>query len=83
MKSLRAAIDAKCADCTYDPLAGGTRLQQIIDCTCVSCPLYPVRPQRSPSKQKQLQAQQASESLSLSGEHERAGTTPRQDKETA
>tara|TARA_B100002049_G_scaffold230145_1_gene206697 strand:+ start:381 stop:626 length:246 start_codon:yes stop_codon:yes gene_type:complete len=78
MKSLRAAIDAKCRDCVVDPLAGGTRLQQIIDCTCASCPLYPVRPQRSPSKQKQMQAQQASESLSLSGEQGRIGTTPQE-----
>ena len=78
MKSLRKAIDAKCRDCVVDPLAGGTALQQIIDCACVRCPLYPVRPQRSPSKQKQLQSEQGSESLSLAAEQTRAGTTPQE-----
>lgn len=42
--SLRKAINAKCADCIYDPLNGGTRAQQISLCTCFDCPLWPVRP---------------------------------------
>lgn len=49
MKSLsqrasRAAINAKCTDCTYDPSAAGTRLQQITLCSVVNCALYPCRP---------------------------------------
>lgn len=42
--SLRGAINDKCKDCIYDPLAGGTWRQQVEDCTCTDCPLYDVRP---------------------------------------
>jgi hypothetical protein len=42
--SLRAAINAKCKDCTYHPSNGGSWRQQIAVCTSVSCPLWPVRP---------------------------------------
>ena len=43
--SLRKAIDAKCTDCIYDPLCGGgTWREQIAQCSCVKCPLWPVRP---------------------------------------
>jgi hypothetical protein len=42
---LRAAINAKCKDCIYDPLSGlGTWRQQVEGCTCLSCPLWPIRP---------------------------------------
>ena len=44
MASLKFAIRAKCKDCTYDPCAPGTYLQQIEECTVRSCPLWPVRP---------------------------------------
>jgi hypothetical protein len=44
MASLKAAIRAKCKDCTYDPAAGGTYLQQIEDCTVRRCALWEVRP---------------------------------------
>mgnify|MGYP001133360619 CR=1 FL=1 len=38
--SLRAAINAKCKDCTYDPKAhGGTCRQQVQACTVTLCPL--------------------------------------------
>ncbi len=44
--SLRAAINAKCKECIYDPIAGrGTWRQQVEACTSPRCPLYPVRPQ--------------------------------------
>lgn len=44
-QSLRQAINAKCAECIYDPLAGGgSRLQQITSCTSPNCPLFDVRP---------------------------------------
>lgn len=43
--SLRAAINAKCRECIYDPLSGkGTWRQQVEACTSYGCPLYPVRP---------------------------------------
>lgn len=42
--SLRKAINGKCKDCIYDPLAGGTWLAQVAQCSCIDCPLWPVRP---------------------------------------
>lgn len=42
--SLRAAIDAKCRDCTYDTAAPGTWREQVAQCSCYSCPLWPHRP---------------------------------------
>ena len=44
--SLRDAINAKCADCIYDPLDNGAggKLQQIEACGGVNRSLYPVRP---------------------------------------
>ena len=44
--SLRAAINAMCRQCVYDPLAKGSCLQQIIECAIADCPLYPLRRQR-------------------------------------
>ena len=45
MRSLRAAINAKCKDCIYDPKCGGGSVrQQIGKCTSISCPLWQVRP---------------------------------------
>lgn len=48
VKSLRAAINAKCRDCAYDPLAGGTWLAQVEACCCQACPLHPHRPRPKP-----------------------------------
>ena len=42
--SRKAAIDAKCKDCTYDPLEVGGWRQQVAACTCTDCPLYAFRP---------------------------------------
>ena len=42
--SLRAAINAKCYSCIYDPLARGNWRQQVTVCYCYSCPLWEVRP---------------------------------------
>lgn len=44
VNSLRNAINDKCRDCIYDPLAGGTWRAQVEMCTVTRCPLYPVRP---------------------------------------
>jgi hypothetical protein len=49
--SLRAAINAKCKECIYDPIGGrGTWRQQVEACTCPTCPLYLVRPTSAASK---------------------------------
>lgn len=42
--SLRQAINDKCRDCIYDPLAPGNWRQQVTLCTSTECPLYRVRP---------------------------------------
>ena len=42
--SLRKAINAKCRQCTYDPMDIGTAAQQIAACICRDCPLHKVRP---------------------------------------
>ena len=42
--SLRKAINDKCRDCAYDPLAEGTWRAQVSDCGGTECPLYRVRP---------------------------------------
>ena len=44
-RSLRSAINAKCKECIYDPIAGGgTWRSQVTECTSVTCPLFDVRP---------------------------------------
>lgn len=46
--SLRAAINAMCKECLYDPIGGvGNWRQQVTNCTAPKCPLYPVRPRSS------------------------------------
>lgn len=42
--SLRKAVNAKCRECTYDPLDVGSSAQQIACCVASQCPLHPVRP---------------------------------------
>ncbi len=42
---LRGKIDAKCCDCTYDPLDSGTWRKQVENCAIVDCSLHSVRPQ--------------------------------------
>lgn len=42
--SLRAAINAKCRECVYDPKAGGTWRAQVQACSCADCPLWTHRP---------------------------------------
>lgn len=44
-RSLRSAINAKCKECIYDPLAGGgSWKKQVTACTSPNCPLFEVRP---------------------------------------
>lgn len=75
--SLRAAINVNCRDCIYDPLAGGTWLQQVVDCTCTACPLYPVRPKRKPSANRALKSEHSRELRHESDEHAAGNSTPR------
>ncbi|MDH5183639.1 MAG: hypothetical protein OEX12_07065 [Gammaproteobacteria bacterium] len=42
---LRGKINAKCAECIFDPYGGGgTWREQVRDCTAKHCPLFEVRP---------------------------------------
>jgi len=44
-RSLRAAVNAKCRSCIYDPGSGnGTWREQVEACTSSNCPLHPFRP---------------------------------------
>ena len=44
-RSLRSAINAKCKECIYDPIAGGGAWrQQVTECTSATCSLFEVRP---------------------------------------
>lgn len=42
--SLRAAVDAMCKGCIYDPGANGNWREQVSGCSSSSCPLHPLRP---------------------------------------
>lgn len=42
--SLRAAVNAMCKSCIYDPDSSGSWRQQVRECTAAQCPLHPVRP---------------------------------------
>jgi hypothetical protein len=44
---LRAAINAKCKGCVYDPSAPGNWRQQVTCCAVKTCPLWEYRPQTS------------------------------------
>lgn len=53
--SFRKAVDEKCKDCIYDPLAGGTWRQQVEACEMRDCSLWPLRPitrKKDPTKPK-------------------------------
>jgi hypothetical protein len=41
---MRKAINAKCKDCIFDPVAGGNWRQQVEACTTPECSLYALRP---------------------------------------
>lgn len=55
--SLRKAINEKCRECIYDPIAGrGTWRQQTEACTSLRCPLFLVRPRSSVGAEIENQA---------------------------
>ncbi len=41
---LRGKVDAKCCDCSYDPLDSGSWRKQVEQCAIVDCPLHSIRP---------------------------------------
>lgn len=51
-RSMRAAINAYCRECTYDDAfkGGGTWRMQTEACTVTKCPLYDFRPVSKPRK---------------------------------
>lgn len=58
--NFRAAVDAKCKDCIYDPQCGlGTWREQVAQCPAVDCPLWPVRtgPRSGPHQRVAIDAQ--------------------------
>jgi hypothetical protein len=42
--SMRAAINAMCKGCIYDPAEPGNWRQQVGACQITGCPLWPLRP---------------------------------------
>lgn len=48
--SLRTAIDRKCKECIYDPLAPGAWREQVEACSSSNCALHAVRPLSIKSK---------------------------------
>jgi len=50
------AIEAKCKDCIYDSLAGGTWRQQTEECAATECPLHPYRPVTQAKKKERAEA---------------------------
>lgn len=40
----RGKINAKCAECIYDPIGKGTWREQVENCASTACALYSVRP---------------------------------------
>ncbi len=42
---MRGKVNAKCIECIYDDIGGGGSWRnQAENCTCLTCPLYSVRP---------------------------------------
>lgn len=62
-KSWRKAINEKCKDCIYDPLAGGTWRKQVEDCTMTDCPLFDFRPKTQGARQQKTGKQEQPEGL--------------------
>jgi hypothetical protein len=57
-RSMRAAINAMCKQCLYDPLwhGGGNWRQQVQACTDTKCPLYELRPISKPKRTASMAA---------------------------
>lgn len=79
--SLRQAINAKCRDCIHDPGSGlGTWREQIAQCTCTACPLWPHRPgpESGPCTRSKMDAALCgrADSGRRDGSEQAGGTTP-------
>jgi len=48
--TLKAAVEAMCIDCTFDPHEPGNWRQQVAACNIRSCPLWPSRPKSQSRK---------------------------------
>ena len=58
----KAAIDAKCKECIYDPVqARGSWRKQVAYCTSIDCPLYEVRPMPGVSTKLEVKTLRARE----------------------
>ena len=44
MASYKKAVWDMCVSCVYDPACKGTKVQQVMLCSCYDCPLWKVRP---------------------------------------
>ena len=67
-RSMRAAIDAMCKSCIYDPIASlGTLRQQVEACTASNCPLFEYRPISESERYREMPPQ--GESALLAGEN--------------
>lgn len=65
--SLRAAINAMCRSCIYDPGNGnGTWREQVEQCSSGNCPLHPVRPITVTAQKRGAEVRQAA--LAVSGD---------------
>lgn len=67
--SLRAAINAFCRQCLYDPHQPGRWREQITACTSRGCPLYAVRPT---SKGPELVTLEGSKGADLAADEDQA-----------
>jgi hypothetical protein len=71
--SLRAAIDAKCKSCIYDPRSGrGAWREQVAGCSSSSCPLHPVRPLPVKARNPAAEAQSRGPLVIAAAGHEEA-----------
>ena len=68
--SLRAAINAHCRACLYDPGRGNGHWREQIDaCSSTNCALWPVRPRASKTREKAVSSpENASEPPTLPAE---------------
>jgi len=63
--SLRAAVNAMCKSCIYDPFgSNGTWREQVQACSSANCPLHAVRPMTVKGEKRDGEARQATEAVS-------------------
>ena len=55
LKSVETAITRRCIECTYDPQATGSVMEQIARCEARTCPLYDFRPKSEGQAARQIE----------------------------